>query len=196
MPLIKSFVENKKTIVFGSTWAKDESVFVNFINDKKNDFKFIIAQHEISKEGILNLRKQIVKSTVTYSDLSPANNFNADVLIIDSIGILSRIYAYANYAYIGGGFGAGIHNILEAAVYGLPIFIGPNFSKFKEAVDLVKSNSAFVINQTSDLQLAITRIEADLEEYKRIAATNKKYVESRKGSTEVVIGYLELNNPA
>jgi 3-deoxy-D-manno-octulosonic-acid transferase len=196
LPLIKSFVENKKTIVFGSTWAKDESVFVNFINDKKNDFKFIIAQHEISKEGILNLRKQIVKSTVTYSDLSPANNFNADVLIIDSIGILSRIYAYANYAYIGGGFGAGIHNILEAAVYGLPIFIGPNFSKFKEAVDLVKSNSAFVINQTSDLQLAITRIEADLEEYKRIAATNKKYVESRKGSTEVVIGYLELNNPA
>jgi len=196
LPLIKSFVENKKTIVFGSTWAKDESVFVNFINDKKNDFKFIIAQHEISREGILNLRKQIVKSTVTYSDLSPANNFNADVLIIDSIGILSRIYAYANYAYIGGGFGAGIHNILEAAVYGLPIFIGPNFSKFKEAVDLVKSNSAFVINQTSDLQLAITRIEADLEEYKRIAATNKKYVESRKGSTEVVIGYLELNNPA
>jgi len=196
LPLIKSFVENKKTIVFGSTWAKDESVFVNFINDKKNDFKFIIAQHEISKEGILNLRKQIVKSTVTYSDLSPANNFNADVLIIDSIGILSRIYAYANYAYIGGGFGAGIHNILEAAVYGLPIFIGPNFSKFKEAVDLVKSNSAFVINQTSDLQLAITRIEADLEEYKRIAATNKKYVESRKGSTQVVIGYLELNNPA
>ena len=196
LPLIKSFVEDKKTIVFGSTWAKDESVFVNFINDKKNDFKFIIAQHEISKEGILNLRKQIVKSTVTYSDLSPANNFNADVLIIDSIGILSRIYAYANYAYIGGGFGAGIHNILEAAVYGLPIFIGPNFSKFKEAVDLVKSNSAFVINQTSDLQLAITRIEADLEEYKRIAATNKKYVESRKGSTQVVIGYLELNNPA
>jgi 3-deoxy-D-manno-octulosonic-acid transferase len=196
LPLIKSFVENKKTIVFGSTWAKDESVFVNFINDKKNDFKFIIAQHEISREGILNLRKQIVKSTVTYSDLSPANNFNADVLIIDSIGILSRIYAYANYAYIGGGFGAGIHNILEAAVYGLPIFIGPNFSKFKEAVDLVKSNSTFVINQTSDLQLAITRIEADLEEYKRIVATNKKYVESRKGSTEVVIGYLELNNPA
>jgi len=112
------------------------------------------------------------------------------------VGILSRVYAYANYAYIGGGFGAGIHNILEAAVYGLPIFIGPNFSKFKEAVDLVRSNSTFVIKQTSDLQHAITRIENDPDEYNKIAAANKKYVQSRKGSTDVVMGYLELNNPA
>jgi 3-deoxy-D-manno-octulosonic-acid transferase len=196
LPLIKSFVENKKTIVFGSSWAKDEAVFLDFINDAKNDFKFIIAQHEISKESFSNLRKQIRKSSVTYADLSTSNNFNADVLIIDSVGILSRIYAYSDYAYIGGGFGAGIHNILEAAVYGLPIFFGPNFSKFKEAIDLVKTNSAFVIKQTSDLQLAISRIDADWEEYTKIAATNKKYVESRKGSTDVVMGYLELNNPA
>jgi len=115
------------------------------------------------------------------------------ILIIDNVGLLSRIYRYADYVYIGGGFGVGIHNILEAAVYGAPIFFGPNYKKFNEAVELVKLKSAFAVNNPSDLLLVFNELNSDTIKYNQVCESNKKFVETRKGATKIIVDYLKIN---
>ena len=139
--ILSDFTKDKFVLVAGSTWPKDEELIVNYINNYAlEDEKFIIAPHNISKDGIEKLRESIKVPSEVYTEKN--KDLNVKVFIIDTIGILTKVYSYGAVAYVGGGFGtSGVHNILEPAAYGIPIIIGPNFNKFREAIDLVEQKA-------------------------------------------------------
>ena len=150
IPLIEMFCKSKPTIICGSTWPKDEIILVKYIKDHPEN-NYIIAPHEL--QNISDLKKQT--NALRYSLADDKNIFTSNVLIIDSIGILSHIYSYGSIAYIGGGFGSGIHNILEAVTFGLPAIFGPNYQKFNEATELIALKGAKSISNYTELTLAI-----------------------------------------
>ncbi len=133
-------------------------------------------------------------STIRYSKAGGFSLEKYKILIIDNVGLLSRIYRYADFVYIGGGFGVGIHNILEAAVYGAPIFFGPNYEKFNEAVELVKLKSAFAVNDGNQLLVIFNDLKSDAANYNQVVEANKKFVDMRKGATKIIVDYLKINN--
>jgi len=140
------FKNNKLTIVAGSSWPKDQEQLIDFINTNTLDIKFVFAPHNINQTEINKLKSDISKKVLLFSEKSSKNLAEYDVLIVDTIGILTKIYSYADIAYVGGGFGtAGLHNILEPATFGIPIIIGPNFEKFSEAVALVNSGGCISV---------------------------------------------------
>ena len=157
LPLIDKFLNNETednkhfALVAGSTWENDEDILIPYFNRHK-DIKLIIAPHEIDKEHINQIISKIKRPVVLYSQANENEIENADCLIIDCFGLLSSIYRYGDIAYVGGGFGTGIHNVLEAAVYSIPVIFGPNYSKFKEATDLLNIGGATSI--TNDARFA------------------------------------------
>ena len=185
------------TIVIGSSWPKDESLLINFINKSPNNLKFIIAPHNIKSEQIANLKSQITKKTILFSEFE---NFNAvrtsrdlslrdyNIFIIDTIGILTKIYSYADIAYVGGGFGnPGVHNILEPATYGIPIVIGPNYSHFAEATALVHQEGCISISNQNELNEALDNLISNKDirhEKGHICAT---FVQMNKGATDTIL---------
>jgi len=151
LPFIEDFIDDKTTIVFGSSWPKDENLFVPFINNS-HDVKFIIAPHTFGQSHINELLQSIKKPALLFTEKEGKNLADYDVLIINTIGLLGKIYSYADAAYVGGGFGtAGLHNILEPAAFGVPIVIGPNHSKFPEAVALVQANGVIVVRNEVEM---------------------------------------------
>ena len=151
-PIIENFSKNKHTIIFGSIWEEDLKIILNYIK-KHSGYNYIIAPHELS------LCKKLTQET-NGTLYSQAKRFDVNnVLIIDCIGILSSIYKYAKIAYIGGGFGKGIHNILEAVTFGVPVVFGPNYLKFNEAVELINANGAISISNYSSLVNAFKKLE-------------------------------------
>jgi len=150
IPLIEEFSKNKTTIICGSTWPKDEALLAKYIKENPN-YKYIIAPHEM--QHVSALKNQT--NALLFSKANNINIRNSNVLIIDSIGILSNIYKYGNLAYIGGGFEKGIHNILEATAFGLPVLFGPNYKKFNEATELIKQKGAISISNYKELTSAI-----------------------------------------
>ncbi|NOQ91204.1 MAG: 3-deoxy-D-manno-octulosonic acid transferase, partial [Flavobacteriaceae bacterium] len=186
---IEDFVQNKYTLVAGSTWQKDETYLVNYINFHASEKeKFIIAPHNINERTILNLKAAIHKETTLFSD--KVKNNDAQVFIIDTIGILTKIYSYADTAYIGGGFENGIHNILEPATFGVPLVIGPNFKKFQEAIDLVKINACTVVNNSDDLNAQLSHLFRDENYRNKKGEISKKYIKNNVGATELVLNYM------
>ena len=163
---IEQFKNNKTTIVIGSSWPKDEELLINYINQSRDDLKFIIAPHIIKQEQIQKLKKSILKSTVLFSEkdeiLKQVQNDKLEkfqVFIIDTIGILTKIYSYADIAYVGGGFGnPGVHNILEPATFGIPIVIGPNYKHFAEAIALVNLEGCISITNQNQLNDAFDNL--------------------------------------
>jgi len=143
---IRFFSKDALTLIAGSTWPADEEVIAKFINNPTNNIRLIIAPHEVNREHIAQLKNLFTVSCTCFSETNEQSQIKSKVLIIDSIGILSHVYQYGDIAYIGGGFGKGIHNILEAATFGLPILFGPNFQKFNEAKELIELGAAFTIN--------------------------------------------------
>ena len=139
-------------IVAGSTWPGDEDLLIRYINSCDETVKFIMAPHEIHEEHIRRIIQQLKKSFVRFSEATENNVTDKQVLIIDNIGLLSSLYRYGDIAYIGGGFGKGIHNILEAATFGLPVLFGPNYAKFNEAVELIRLGGAVSITGMDELQ--------------------------------------------
>ena len=179
IPLIEKFSENKTTIICGSTWPKDEVLLAKYIKENPN-YKYIIAPHEM--QHINELKKQT--NALLFSKVDSTNISNSNVLIIDSIGILSSIYKYGNLAYIGGGFGSGIHNILEAVAYGLPIIFGPNYQKFKEANELIELKGAKNISNHSELETTILSfIDFD-------SSISKNYIKNNAGATDIIISSI------
>lgn len=178
-PLIKQFCKTKPTIICGSTWLKDETLLSQFIKENPQ-YNYIIAPHEM--HHISHLQKQTGAQLFSTSNTENINSNN--VLIIDSIGILSSIYQYANIAYIGGGFGSGIHNILEAITFGLPVIFGPNYQKFNEATELIVLGGAKSINNYTELTLAID----SFTNFDQIIATN--YIKNSSGATEIILESL------
>ena len=195
IPGIAAFLDNSKNIVAGSTWPKDEEVLresIKAINDPS--LKLVIAPHEISKHRILELTNQFPGSLL-YSECKasgfPAQNSN--VLIIDNIGMLSRLYKYAHITYVGGGFGKGIHNTLEAAVFGKPVLFGPVYGKFNEAIDLVANGGAVSITNTNECTLALEKLLQDQNEYLSSCKKSKEYVYANKGATRTIIQFIQEN---
>ena len=156
------------------------------LTEKNPDWKFIIAPHEIGEahiKEIENLFPEAIKFSVFSSQLTQISNLKSQVLIIDNIGMLSSLYQYGKLAYIGGGFGAGIHNTLEAAAFGLPVIFGPKYDKFQEAKDLIAIDAAKSISSEDELILAFENFMAN----EKSSADAKKYVEQKKGATEMII---------
>ncbi len=195
LDFIEEFKNNTLTVVIGSSWPKDEALLVNYINTA-NNVKFIIAPHNINKDQIANLQNQISKKTVLFSslnlkDVGASKLADYDVFIIDTIGILTKIYSYADIVYVGGGFGnPGVHNILEPATFGVPIIIGPNYSHFVEATALVKMEGCISIGNQVELDEALDKLiqnEAVRLEKGHVCST---FVEMNKNATETIFNYI------
>ena len=179
IPLISNFCNKQKTIICGSTWPEDEKIIIKYIKEN-SEYKYIIAPHEMGL--VSRLKKQT--EGILYSELRKNKSKKSNVLIIDEIGILSSIYKYGHIAYIGGGFGKGIHNILEAVVFGLPVIFGPNYKKFNEANELIKLKTAISIKNLGELKNAID----SFTEYNEEVA--EKYIKENTGSVKKVISRI------
>jgi 3-deoxy-D-manno-octulosonic-acid transferase len=189
---IEQFKDNKTTIVIGSSWPKDENLLVNYINQSSDDVKFIIAPHNIKQEQISNLKNQIQKKTILYSEnvetrlIASLKEYN--VFIIDTIGILTKIYSYADIAYVGGGFGnPGVHNILEPATFGVPIIIGPNYSHFAEATALVNMEGCISIQNQTQLNEAFDLLLHNEDERLEKGHICSTFVQMNKGATDIIM---------
>ena len=192
MDSFTTFGKTKRTtIVIGSSWPKDENILVDFINLNTFNIKFIIAPHNIKSEQILNLKNSITKKTVLFSEKEGKSLADFDVFIIDTIGILTKIYSYADIAYVGGGFGnPGVHNILEPATFGVPIVIGSNYSHFAEATALVNMNGCLSVSNQKELNEAFENLiqNEDIQHEKgHICST---FVQMNKGATTIILKHI------
>ena len=194
LDFINKFKDNTYTIVAGSTWKEDEEFLVDYINTKATeDEKFIIAPHNIKPAAILELKKAIHKKTVLYSEKERENLSDKQVFIIDTIGILTKIYAAADLAYVGGGLKTGLHNILEPATFGIPVVIGNKYDKFKEAVDLVKIGGCISVKNQQEFTENLINLKEDESFRKLTGVINKKYIKQHRGATELIMNYLKTH---
>ena len=188
---IEQFKDNKTTIVIGSSWPKDESLLVNYINQSSDDVKFIIAPHNIKSEQIQELKNSIAKKTVLFSEKNNVDLSNSNVFIIDTIGILTKIYSYADIAYVGGGFGnPGVHNILEPATFGVPVVIGPNYSHFAEATALVNMEGCISIQNQIQLNEAFDLLLHNEDERLEKGHICSTFVQMNKGATQTIMNHI------
>lgn len=191
LDFVEKFKNNKLTIVCGSTWPKDENQLIDFINTNSFGVKFIIAPHNVKPEQIGEFKNSISKKTLLFSEIKNKNLADYDVLIIDTIGILTKIYSYADIAYVGGGFGtSGLHNILEPATFGIPIVIGPNYQKFSEAVALVGMGGCISVKNKKELEETLSfLIQNDDERFEK-GHISSTFVQMNKNATEVILKNL------
>lgn len=196
-PIVESFFYgelNKKLILIGSSWAADEDVFLNCIASDRDFFdkyKLIIAPHEVRDERIRNLYSKFTEyGVILFSEADLSTNLaEYNILIIDRIGVLSKMYRYANIAYIGGGFGHGIHNVLEAAVYGKPIIWGKKYKKFKEAIDLLALGGGFSISNEKDLLKILALLDNETF-YMNTSSISANYVGENAGAINIILAKL------
>jgi len=186
IPVVEKFRGNSPLVVAGSTWKPDEELLAAFINQNP-DFKFIIAPHEVSAQNINRLVQLLKTPPVLFSNLDETKIHRFQTLIIDSVGLLSSLYRYGNFAYIGGGFGVGIHNILEAATFGLPVVFGPNYQKFKEATDLKSLGGAFPVSCFNELENTFNHLLHSPGEQEKASQVCKNYIKNNVGSTKLII---------
>ena len=178
---------DKKIILAGSSWLADEKIIEKAINDL--NIKLIIAPH-IVEQSHINEIQELFPESILYSELAE-NKKESNILIINCIGILSNLYQYCDIAYIGGGFGVGIHNTLEAATFGKPICFGPNYHKFQEAIDLIDLNAAYSINNEEELKAVLSSLLGDKEKYEESAKASKNYVQEKVGACKKIIEHLK-----
>ncbi|AJA68960.1 3-deoxy-D-manno-octulosonic acid transferase [Myroides odoratimimus] len=193
LAFLEAFTLNKmaKTIVIGSSWPEDEKILANYINNTQdNSIKFIFAPHNIKKDQIDNLVQNIKKPTVLHSQHQEKDLSQYSVYIIDAYSILTKAYSYADIAYIGGGFGAGIHNILEAATYGVPVIIGPNYKKFQEAKDLITLGSCIVVNSQSELDQIFDELLYNDAKRIELGKTSNHFILKNKNATEKIMKHI------
>jgi 3-deoxy-D-manno-octulosonic-acid transferase len=190
LPLIEAFVSgHDEVIVAGSTWQSDEALLARLFKENSGKFKLIIAPHQVHESHIKALAEMFQGLAVWYSALQQNAVEQKSVLIVDSIGMLSKLYRYGRYAYVGGGFGAGIHNVLEAAVYGIPVIFGPNHHKFTEALELIAAGGAFGIRDYSGLAKTFYHLATD-NNWQQSALAASDYVSERTGATGKVMEWL------
>lgn len=188
LDFIETFKNETLTIVAGSSWPKDESLLVDYINQTAEKVKFIIAPHNIKSEQIQELKNAISKNVVLFSEKETKNLEDFDVFIIDTIGILTKIYSYADIAYVGGGFGnPGVHNILEPATFGVPIVIGPNFSHFAEATALVNMDGCISVSNKTELFDAFSNLITNDDIRNEKGHICSTFVQMNKGATAIIM---------
>lgn len=193
LDFIAKFKNEQYTLVAGSTWKDDEDLLVDYINNSASEKeRFIIAPHNINKKDIDELKNSITKRVVLFSEKSNKNLSEYQVFIIDTVGILTKIYSYASIAYVGGGYTkSGIHNILEPATFGVPIVIGPNYSRFIEAIDLVDNKACFVVDNSRKLSVLLNEFFQQKQKREEAGRNAHEYVVSKTGATTKILNYLK-----
>ena len=189
--ICESFTAGKFTYVFGSTWPKDDDIIIPYINSCKSDSCFIIAPHEIGIKYIQQLENKLHKRIALYSHAYGKSLLEARVLIIDTIGLLSSVYRYGKVAYVGGGFGKGIHNILEPAVYGMPVVIGPRYHKFHEAIQMVKEGGAFSVTGFEELKTMLDALRENKNSWEKASEATRGFVQRNLGATQAILSFLK-----
>ena len=190
---INEFKNGKNILVAGSTWPTEEKMLIELANCSYLNYKFIIAPHEINENRIKALQSKITVNNVRYSERDNSNLRDAQVLIMDNVGYLSSLYKYAKVSIIGGGFGKGIHNILESVVFGAPTIFGPRYKNAKEAIELVNREKAFSIKNTKELKSILTDLEENELIYEEVSNVNKKYILENKGATSIIINQIKMD---
>jgi len=195
LPVVETFLKEKgetKVFVAGSSWPPDEEIFIRYFNEHR-DWKLIIAPHVIGEDHLQQIERLLAGRKVVRYTKAEQNLNSSDVLIIDCFGLLSSIYHYADVAYVGGGFGVGIHNLLEAAVWGVPVFFGPNNQKFQEAQGL-KHSGGIEIHNYEEFASQMDRLAADATYLAQQGQQAGDYVKSRSGATEIILSSV-FSNP-
>lgn len=189
LPVVERFVAGSDcVIVAGSTWLKDEQLLARYISDRTN-VKLVLVPHEIDNDHLHEIFQLLEGRYVRYTEATAERVDNCRVLLVDTIGVLSSIYRYGNVAYVGGGFGVGIHNTLEAAVYGMPVVFGPNWEKFREARGLIEAGAAVSVKNYRELAVALDRAIAEQEAMGQKA---NDYVQGERGATNRILKHLNL----
>ena len=183
-PEVERFVGGRQCVIAGSTWPPDEKLLVEFCQQMPDDYCLIIAPHDISSSHIGQIKVLFADSQL-YTDLDAG--IPSKVLIVNTIGILSQLYQYARFVYIGGGFGVNIHNIQEPVTFGCPVVFGPKYKSFKEAVDLVGLEGAFSVGDATELMAVFARLMTDEEFYAKASETCRNYLKSQVGATESIL---------
>lgn len=188
---ITEFVNDRLCVVIGSSWSEDEAVFINYINEAPDDICFIIAPHEIKDSGVDSLQKKINKSTIAYSDMDKNDLKTNSVFILNTIGYLSRVFSYADIAYVGGGMGnSGLHNILEPATFGVPIIIGQNFENFREAKQLQKLAGLFSVSSAAEFSDIVNKLVTSKTFRQKTGMIAGHFINSNTGATDIIVNYV------
>ena len=190
LDFMEAFKQNTKCFVAGSTWPEDEKIIIDFINNSSPELKFVLAPHKIRMDKILNLQVAISKKTALYSQRESSDLSQQQVLIIDHIGVLTKIYSYADIAYVGGGFATGLHNTLEPAVFGIPVIIGPNYEGFQEAEELVALKGLIPVTHQQNFNQVMNRFCNDSKFVNETGKINADYIAKNKGASIQIIRYI------
>jgi 3-deoxy-D-manno-octulosonic-acid transferase len=186
-PLVEKFCEDSQVILVGSSWAEDEEILFPMMNKSDSSLRFIIAPHETHPARISSLISRLKIPALRFSEANGENIYQYRILIIDCIGILSHLYQYPFIAYIGGGFGSGIHNILEAAAFGVPVVFGPAYEKFREARELISLGGAFAISDANQFIQITNQLLTQPLQYSGSSETCYKYVQDHRGAAEKIM---------
>jgi len=194
LPFIEEFKQNHLCIVIGSSWPEDEELLIKFINENpNNDVKYIIAPHNIKQPQIKNLQASLSSKTVLHSEKDQHNLADYSVMIIDNIGMLSKIYSYANIAYVGGAMGTtGLHNILEPAVFGVPVIIGKNHKKFPEAQRMIDQAGVVSIKNQEELNQTLNNFIINKDHRKEFGNRNAQFIAEHKGAVLQILNNLRI----
>ncbi len=187
--LVEVFGSRGMTLVAGSSWPPDEDLLINYFN-RHPELRLIIAPHVIDENHLAEIAGKLRRPYVRYTRAGEADVRKADCLIVDCFGLLSSVYAYGEIAYIGGGFGAGIHNTLEAAVYGIPVIFGPRYRNFREAVGLIESKGACSVKSGEELEVLLDRLLTDGDFRRETGANAGRYVTGNAGATDRILGMI------
>lgn len=193
LDFISEFKNSQYTVIAGSTWKEDEELIINYINNNAtDDEKFIIAPHNINQKQIKELQSLINKKTILFSEKEGKLLSNYQVFIIDTIGLLTKIYSYADVAYVGGGLATGLHNILEPATYGVPVIFGGNkYNKFQEAIDLLEIGGAKTVTNTNEFSSNFALLKSGKKLREQMGNVNHNYILKNVGATKTIITYLK-----
>jgi 3-deoxy-D-manno-octulosonic-acid transferase len=194
LEFMESFTDSDEpVVVFGSTWPEDESLFLDVIDKASFKIKVVIAPHQIKPIQIQKLKKALTKKVICYTELEHNNLADYDVLIVDTIGLLTKIYSYADVAYVGGGMGnSGLHNILEPAAFGIPILIGYNFKNFPEAVSLRKLGGLFSVSNQTEFEEIFEKLIINSTFREKSGQICGHYVSSEAGATKTILDFIKL----
>ena len=191
LPLVQKFKGDALTFVAGSSWGPDEDIFIQYFNAHP-EMKLIIAPHVVNDGHLKEIMSKLQRPCLRYTQATEENVAQADCLIIDCYGLLSSIYRYGEISYVGGGFGVGIHNVLEAAVYGIPVIFGPNNKKFREAQHLLANKGGFEINDYEDFETLMDKFLADEAYLKQSGKSAGDYVKNNSGAMEKIVNCVRL----
>lgn len=193
LDFMEHFKNGKFCLVAGSTWPEDEEILIQYINRSTDgQTKFVFAPHEIKPAHVQKIEEGLQRKTMRFSQMEGKDLADFDVLIVDTIGLLTKVYSYADVAYVGGGFATGLHNTLEPSVYGIPVIIGPDYTKFKEAEDLVKKGGVIPISDQRGFDTLMDTFLTDPIFLRKTGSINSEYINANVGATDLILEHLSL----